>query len=364
MELYLLLGVLFLILSAEFVNGWTDAPNAIATVVSTRTLSPRKAVFLATALNIAGAFSGTAVAATIGKGIIQTSAIDLITVGAAMVAIIFWSTLAWRFGIPTSESHALVAGLSGAALATAGPSALLWGGWSKVLIGLFFSTVLGTAGGWIIAKTIQYFFAACSPSRCRKNFGRLQILSASLMAFSHGSNDGQKFIGAFCLTLLLGGVTTEFSVPFWVVILCAGVMGIGTSVGGMRIIRTMGEKMVRIETYQGFSAETSSASTILLASWFAIPLSTTHTINTSIVGAGLARRVKFVRWKTVSHIVWAWVLTFPICGAVAYISAIVFQFFGLWGMAAFVFCLSLIIIYFEKCIRFVQQRTAEEFVPA
>src|SRR3989338_10395 len=325
MEQLLLVFVLFLILAAEFVNGWTDAPNAIATVVSTRTLTPRKAVLLATVLNIAGAFTGTAVASTIGKGIVKTGVIDLATVAAAMIAIIFWSTLAWRYGIPTSESHALIAGLSGAGLATAGPSVLLWDGWSKVLTGLLFSTFLGTGCGWFIAKIIQSIFSRFSPHLCRKIFGKAQIISSAFMAFSHGSNDGQKFIGAFSLALLLGGTIDKFSVPFWVIILCAAVMGIGTSIGGMRIIKTMGLKMVKLETYQGFSAETSSASTIILASFLGIPLSTTHTINTSIIGVGVAKRRSAVRWKVVLRIVYAWLLTFPICGAMAFLTTYLFR---------------------------------------
>ncbi|MDO8600657.1 MAG: inorganic phosphate transporter [bacterium] len=317
--------VLLLILAAEFVNGWTDAPNAIATVVSTRTLSPRTAIALATVLNIAGAFAGTAVAATIGKGIIRPEAINLATVGAAMIAIIFWSICAWHFGIPTSESHALIAGLSGAGLAVAGPSVLLWNGWSKVLWGLLFSTFLGSAAGWLIAKTVQIFFAEKNPSKSRRMFGWLQICSSSLMAFSHGSNDGQKFIGAFSLALLLGGATSSFSVPWWVIFLCAIVMGLGTSVGGMRIIKTMGFKMVPLVTYQGFSAEAGAAGTILLASHLGIPLSTTHTINTSIIGVGVARRKSAVRWRVVSHIVYAWLLTFPVCGLIAFLVAYFFK---------------------------------------
>ena len=313
---------LLLILAAEFVNGWTDAPNAIATVVSTKTLSPRLAVLLATLLNIAGAFYGKAVAVTIGKNIVRPEAIDLITVSAAMIAIVLWSTTAWYFEIPTSESHALIAGLSGAALAVAGPSSLLWAGWSKAMIGLFFSTVLGYLGGWVLAKFVQLIFANFPPAPTRKGFGLAQIFSSMLMAFSHGSNDGQKFMGAFALALLLGGATDSFALPFWVIILCALVMGAGTSLGGMRIIKTMGFKIAKnMETYQGFSAEAAASATILAASSFGIPLSTTHTINTSIVGVGLARGKSAVDWDMVLKVVAAWILTFPACGLIAFISA-------------------------------------------
>jgi len=309
---------LALILAAEFVNGWTDAPNAIATVVSTRVLSPPLALLMASVLNAIGAFSGTAVAATIGQGIIQPEAVDLQTVGAAMVAIVVWSTAAWYFGLPTSESHALVSGLAGAGLAVAGPSVLLWEGWSKVLVGILFSTFLGFAGGLTLMVTIYRFLSQKSPAPMRKLFGRLQILSAALMAFGHGSNDGQKFIGVFTLALVLGGVLPEFGVPYWVILICALVMGMGTAVGGWRIIKTMGLRMTKLEPVSGFAAETGAGLTILLASHFGIPLSTTHTINTSIIGVGATRRLSAVRWGVVGSIVAAWILTFPICGAIAY----------------------------------------------
>jgi PiT family inorganic phosphate transporter len=320
-----LLVVLALVLAAEFVNGWTDAPNAIATVVSTRVLSPGVAVIMAAVLNFVGAFFGTAVAATIGKGIVESDVINLATVGAAMFAIVFWSTLAWRLGLPTSESHALISGLAGAALATAGPGALLWDGWQKVLVGLLFSTFLGFGFGWAIVVSIYRLFRRARPGTVRNTFGRLQIVSAALMAFSHGSNDGQKFIGTFTLALMLGGVLQEFVVSWWVVLLCSVVMGVGTSVGGWRIIRTMGVKMVALQPYQGFAAETGAGAAILLASALGVPLSTTHTINTSIMGVGSARRLSAVRWGVVGEVVAAWVLTFPVCGFIAWLTALLFQ---------------------------------------
>jgi PiT family inorganic phosphate transporter len=310
--------VLILVLAAEFVNGWTDAPNAIATVVSTRVLSPRKAVVLATFLNIAGTFSGTAVAATIGTGIVEASIINLHTIAAAMVAIVFWSTLAARFGLPTSESHALVSGLAGAGLAVAGPAVLVWEGWQKILIGLAFSTFLGFLGGWLITLSINRLFRRAHRSQVRGLFGRLQLLSAAFMAFGHGSNDGQKFIGAFALALVIGGILPTFQVPLWVVVLCSVMMGIGTSTGGWRIIRTMGMRMVKLEPYQGFAAETGAASVIQVASVFGIPLSTTHTINTSIMGVGSVKGFSAVRWGVVRQVVLAWILTFPICGAISW----------------------------------------------
>jgi len=327
-ESTLILGVvLFLVLAAEFVNGWTDAPNAIATVVSTRALTPRTAVIMAVFLNILGAMSGTAVAATIGKGIIRPEAVNLGTVGAAMVAIVFWSTLAWRYGLPTSESHALVASLTGAGLATGGTDVLLWAGWQKVLIGLIFSTFFGFLGGYGIVSTINRLFYRAKPGVIRRVFGRLQVLSSAFMAFGHGSNDGQKFIGAFTLALVLGGVLKEFQVHLEVILLCSVVMGVGTAFGGWRILKTMGFKMVKLETHQGFAAETGAAACIQLASGLGIPLSTTHTISTSIIGVGASKKLSAVRWGVVGNVVAAWILTFPVCGVIAYLIAALIKIF-------------------------------------
>lgn len=316
-----LLVVLALVLAAEFVNGWTDAPNSIATVVSTRVLSPGQALAMASVLNLVGAMSGTAVAATIGKGIIDAKSVNITTVGAAMVAIVVWSTLAWIWGLPTSESHALVAGLSGAALATAGVNALVWDGWKKVLIGLLFSSFLGFLGGLVLTLAIYWVFRAWRPGAVTKLFGRLQIISACFMAFSHGSNDGQKFIGAFTLTLMLGGVLPVFEVPLWVILLCAVTMGIGTAVGGWRIVKTMGLRMTKLDPVHGFAAETAAATAIEVASRLGIPVSTTHTISTAIMGVGSTRRLSAVRWGVGREIVTAWILTFPVCGALAWLAA-------------------------------------------
>lgn len=328
-QLWSIMPVLLLILAAEFVNGWTDAPNSIATVVSTRVLPPYHAVGMATVLNILGAMSGTAVAATIAKGIVDPQIINTTTVGAAMVGIVLWSCLAYYAGgLPTSESHALIAGLAGAALATAGPSVLLWDGWKKVLIGLIFSTFLGFIGGLIIMLAIYYIFYHSRPGTVRSVFGRLQVFSAALMAFSHGSNDGQKFIGAFTLALVLGGVLPEFQVPLWVILLCATTMGVGTALGGWKIIRTMGMRITKLEPVHGFAAEASAALVIETASRLGIPVSTTHTINTAIMGVGSHRRFSAVRWGVAGEIVAAWVLTFPVCGLIAYLVARVAAYFS------------------------------------
>ncbi|HXG02851.1 MAG TPA: inorganic phosphate transporter [Candidatus Binatia bacterium] len=321
----LVLLVLLLVLAAEFVNGWTDAPNSIATVVSTRVLSPAQALAMATVLNVLGAMSGTAVATTIGRDMVRPEAITVATVGAAMVAIVLWSTVAWAWGLPTSESHALIAGLSGAGLATAGPSVLLWEGWRKVLLGLVFSTFLGFAAGLGLTVAIYWTFRRWKPGAVRALFGRLQMLSAAFMAFSHGSNDGQKFIGAFTLTLVLGGVLPRFEVPTWVILVCAATMGVGTAVGGWRIVKTMGLRLTKLEPVHGFAAETAAASAIELATRLGIPLSTTHTISTSIMGVGATRRLSAVRWGVGSEIVTAWILTFPVCGLIAWVVASLFK---------------------------------------
>lgn len=317
---FLLVVTLLLVLAAEFVNGWTDAPNAIATVVSTRVLTPSQAVLMAAVLNIVGAIvTGTAVAATIGKGIVSPDVIGLPVVAAAMLTIIIWSTIAWRFGIPTSESHELIAGLTGAGLAAAGPSALLWEGWQKVLIGLGFSTLLGFSLSTILMLTLYWMLRPLHPATVTRYFSKLQIISSAFMAFSHGSNDGQKFMGVFALVMVLGGLTSEFTIPIWVMLLCGVVMGVGTATGGWRIIRTMGFKLTRLEPVHGFAAETSAGLSILLASRLGIPLSTTHTINISIMGVGATKRFSAVRWGVAGRIVLAWILTFPVCGLLGYL---------------------------------------------
>jgi PiT family inorganic phosphate transporter len=245
-----------------------------------------------------------------------------------MVGIIVWSTLAWRYGLPTSETHALVAGLAGAGLAAAGPSVLLWEGWRLVLIGIGCSTMLGFLGG-VGLMTVIYRLLFRSPRhRVSRVFGKLQILSSAFMAFSHGSNDAQKFMGVFTLTLVLGGVLKGFDIPIWVILLCAGTMGIGTACGGWRIIRTMGVRITKLEPVHGFAAETSSGLVIQLATTFGIPLSTTHTINTAIMGVGATRRLSAVRWGVGSEIVSAWILTFPVCGLIAWLIATVAKMFA------------------------------------
>ncbi len=318
---------LLLILAAEFVNGWTDSPNAIATVVSTRVLRPSQAVVMAAVLNAAGAFAGTAVAATLGQGFIRPEMVDVQTVGAAMMGIVIWSTIAWYYGLPTSESHGLVAGLTGAALATGGPEALVFDGWKKTLQGIFLSSFLGFFVGLAFMIGILWVCRRWHPGTVKRTFGRLQVASAGFMAFSHGSNDGQKFMGVFTLALILGGVMPRpaagrFPIPYWVIGLCALVMGLGTAIGGWRIIRTMGLRLTKLEPVHGFAAETSAGMLIMGAGALGIPVSTTHTISTCIMGVGATRGFSAVRWGVAGGIVTAWILTFPVCGLIAYVTAL------------------------------------------
>ncbi len=315
-----LIPVLLLVLAAEFVNGWTDSPNAIATAVSTRVLSPAQAVIMAAVLDITGALvTGTAVATTIGTGIVKPEVVDLQVVGAAMLTIVLWSTVAAFYGIPTSESHELIAGLTGGGLAAAGPSVLLWEGWRKVLIGLGFSTFLGFSLSMVIMVALYSLLRRTSPSTVRGVFSRLQIVSTALVAFSHGSNDGQKFMGVFALALVLGGVMTQFVVPWWVMVLCGTVGGLGVASGGWRIIRTMGFKITKLDVVNGFAAQTAGGASILLASAFGIPLSTTHCIGSAIMGVGSVRRFSAVRWGVAGNIIIAWIITFPVCGLLGYL---------------------------------------------
>ncbi len=317
-----LLTVLFLVLAAEFVNGWTDAPNAIVTVVSTRVMTLRVAVLMAMVLNALGAMAGTAVAATIGKGIVDSHAITLPAISAAMVTIITWGTFAGKVGMPVSKSHALLAGIAGAAVAGGGFEALMWSGWTKVFTGMFLALVIGFLGAHVLARGIIVCAGNVSPTKAKRTFDYLQICSACSMAFNHGLNDGQKFIGIFALVLMLGGVTHEFHISFSTILICSGVMGLGTALGGWRIIKTVGQKMTNLASWQGFAAESVASCTIFGASWFGIPLSTTHTIMSSIVGAASSRRAHDVRWGVMGKIALAWILTFPICGVLAYSAAL------------------------------------------
>jgi len=325
----LLIVVLALTLVAEFVNGWTDAPNAIATVVSTRVMPIKVAVLMAVGMNVLGAISGTAVAATIGTGFVDPKFVTLPIIASALIALVIWGTITAYFGIPTSKTHELVAGLTGAAFAIAGPTHLVMSGWIKIGIGLAASSVLGITIAFVIGKAIYFWglHTDWAPSRARRTFDRLQIMSAGLVAYNHGMNDGQKFIGIFTIALVSGHVLPTFDVPLWVALLCASVMGIGTACGGKKIISMLGEKMTTIASWQGFSAETSSSVILFISSLTGIPISTTHTVSTSVMGAAAAKNTASVRWYFAKNIVLAWIVTFPVCAAIGYAAALLLSHF-------------------------------------
>ena len=320
-----------LVMGVIFVNGWTDAPNAIATAISTRVLETRKAIIMATVLNFAGALLMTLLNAQVAETISKMVIFDTggsnepqIALAASLFAIVVWATGAWYFGIPTSESHALIAGITGAALAMGGFSSIDMSEWNKVLVGLLISSVMGFGGGYIIAKLIQVFSVSFNRKKANRFFAAGQAGTAGAMAFLHGAQDGQKFMGVFMLTLFYNGFAEKtssggFVIPIWVIALCSLVMGLGTSVGGVKIIKAVGIDMVKMEKYQGFSADLGASICLLVASLFGIPLSTTHTKTTSIMGVGAAKRLSSVDWRIVGEMVLAWVLTFPGCGLIAYL---------------------------------------------
>jgi len=312
-----------IILGFEAVNGWTDAPNAIATVVSTRVLTPMAAVAMAAVLNLAGALSGTAVATTIGKDIVDVDVITLETVAAAALAVIIWSTTAWYFGLPTSESHGIVSALAGAAVATAGTEVLLFDGWRKVFTGLGTAVAGGFAGAFLLMTLVLWLFQRFRPSAVRRIFAPLQIASSAFMAWSHGTADGQKAIGVMAMALAIwsGDGTEGFHVPLWVILLAASTMSVSTAMGGWRIIRTLGMQVTHLETHQGFCAEAAAAATITVTARMGIPLSTTHTIGSAIMGVGATRRLSAVRWGVAYNIIGAWILTFPVCFGLGWVIA-------------------------------------------
>lgn len=316
-----LIFALATVLMAEFVNGWTDAPNVIATVVATGVMSPKVAILMAVIMNTLGAMSGTAVAATVGKGIVDPSALTIPAITAAMLSIVAWGTFAARAGLPVSKSHALLAGLAGAAFAKNGIGALQWVGWEKVIIGMLLSVILGCIAAFIVGRIIVALAGASKPMRTKRMFDRLSVVAACFLAFNHGLNDGQKFMGVFATTLLTGGVLTTFEIPFWVILLCALTMALGTSAGGWRIIQTLGSRMTRLQSWQGFAAQAAAGCTIFGASSFGVPLSTTHTITSAIVGAAASRRMSDIRWIVLQRIVLAWLITFPVCFVAAFAAA-------------------------------------------
>ena len=323
-----------LTLCVILVNGWTDAPNAIATCVSTRAIKVRRAIIMAAVFNFLGVFVMTAINTSVAMTIFNMvdfggdANLSLIALCAAMAAIVIWATAAWYFGIPTSESHALIAGLSGAAVAIQNSFSGINGTeWLKVIWGLMLSTLLGFGLGFLTSKLTVVLFRNKNRIKTERFFSGAQVAGGAAMAFMHGAQDGQKFMAVFLLgTAFAGGQanTTSFVVPIWLMIVCSLVMGLGTSIGGYKIIKSVGMDMVKLKPYQGFSADMAATACLLLSSLTGIPVSTTHTKTTAIMGVGASRRMSNVNWSVVKELVLTWVFTFPGCGLLGYFMAKLF----------------------------------------
>jgi PiT family inorganic phosphate transporter len=333
-ENYILLVTSLLTLLVILINGWTDAPNAIATAVSTKSITPKNAVILAAVFNFLGVLFMTMVNATVAHTIFKMvdfrgdASVATSALCAGMVGILIWAIAAWAFGIPTSESHALIAGISGAAIALQGGLSGINGSeWVKVIYGLLISTVLGFGSGLGVVKLIEAICIKMDRRKTGRFFRRAQVSGAAAMAFMHGAQDGQKFMGVFLLGVALakGDVgQTVFLIPFWLMVVCSLVMGLGTSIGGYKIIKTVGMDMVKLQEYQGFATDIAAASCLLFSSLLGIPVSTTHVKTTAIMGVGSARGISRVRWDIVREMVLTWVLTFPGCGLIGFLMAKLF----------------------------------------
>jgi PiT family inorganic phosphate transporter len=319
------LALLILVIAAAIgfgiANGFNDAANAIATVIGTRTLSPRAAIIMAACFNFVGAVTGTAVAITIGKGIIAPEALTMSIVLAGTGAIIIWAVAATRYGMPISLTHGLVAGLVGAGIATSGTEVIVWGVLAMVMSAVVIAPLLGFAGGFLLMVAILWLFRRTAPEKVRGVFNSLQILSAAFLAYSHGKNDGQMPIGLIAMALMAYYGHSEFYIPFWAVIVSALSISFGTAIGGRRVIRTLGLKMTTLRPVHGFAANAAAATVIEAASHFGIPVSTTHCTSTAIMGVGATRRLSAVRWGIAGNMVLAWILTFPACGILGWIIA-------------------------------------------
>jgi len=324
-----------LTLGVILVNGWTDAPNAIATCISTRSIGPRAAIIMAAIFNFLGVLIMTIINKTVAETIYKMVDFGgdpnkaLIALCAALVAIVLWATAAWWFGIPTSESHALIAGISGAAIALQrGIKGINFDQWMSVFYGLALSLVLGFLMGWLAVKTVELIFKRVNRTKTFSFFKNAQIVGSAGMAFMHGAQDGQKFMGVFMLGMFLAkgqADVTEFIIPLWLIILCSAVMALGTSIGGYRIIKAVGMDMVKLEKYQGFSADLAGVICLFIASILGLPVSTTHTKTTAIMGVGAAKRISSVNWGVVKEMVGAWILTFPGCGLLGFLMALLFM---------------------------------------
>jgi len=320
-SLVFVIAVVVLAWTYDFFNGMNDAANAIATSISTRALTPRQAILLARTLNFLGAFLTTEVAKTIGKGVVRSEFLTEPMVLAALIGAVVWAWLCTHYGIPISITHSLIAGLMGAGWAGGGLQALLLGGLLRIGYAMVISPISGFIGGFVLMLMAYWLFQRMLPTAVSRLFRYGQILSASYMAFAHGANDTQNAMGVITAALLAGGFIKEFRVPWWVILGSAFFMGLGTSFGGWRVIRTMGMRMVKLQPIQGFSAEASAATVMVLATLLGLPISTTHVISTAIMGVGATRRLSAVRWGIAGHIVAAWIFTFPGAagiGAIAY----------------------------------------------
>jgi PiT family inorganic phosphate transporter len=320
----LLLAVLGLAVLFDYINGFHDTANAIATSVSTRALRPEHAILMSATANFVGALTGTAVAKTISSGLATTpgGADGQTIVAAALIGATIWNLITWRLGIPSSSSHALIGGLLGAVIVSVGSSAIIVDGVvSKVILPLVGSPIAGITIGFLFMVVLLNVFRRANPQRINQRFRRLQVVSAAFMAFSHGSNDAQKTMGIMTLALIAAGVLPpDARIPLWVIVLAATAISLGTAAGGWRIIRTMGQRVVKLDPIHGFAAETTAASIILTASHFGMPVSTTHVISSAIMGVGASDRLSAVRWGVAGNIVIAWILTIPASGLVAAIA--------------------------------------------
>ena len=318
MELALVVVVVVVALVFDYINGFHDAANSIATVVSTRVLSPGQAVLWAAFFNFAAAFIfGTAVAKTVGSGMIDITVVTSSVILAGLIGAIVWDLITWYYGLPTSSSHALIGAYAGAAIAKAGVVALIPGGWSKTLMFIVLAPLIGFALGFVFMVAILWIMRPFAPSRVDRYFRKLQLVSAALYSLGHGANDAQKTMGIIAGALFAGGYLTTFYIPFWVEMAAYSAISLGTLSGGWRIIHTMGSKITRLQPVGGFAAETAGAVSLFTATALGVPVSTTHTITGAIIGVGSTRRLSAVRWGIAGQIVWAWVLTIPISAAIA-----------------------------------------------
>ncbi len=323
------IGLIAVALIFDYINGFHDAANSIATVVSTRVLSPGQAVVWAAFFNFVAAFTfGTAVAKTLGKGMIDITQVTFAVIFAGLLGAIVWDLLTWYVGLPTSSSHAIIGGYAGAAIAKAGFLVIIPSGWTKTLVYIIVAPLMGLVLGFFITVATLWIFRRSSPRRVDRLFRKLQLLSAAAYSFGHGTNDAQKTMGIISGILFTAGYMKTFTIPVWVILAAHTAISLGTLSGGWRIIHTMGSKITRLQPVGGFAAETAGAITLFIASSLGIPVSTTHTITGAIVGVGAVRRLSAVRWGVAQRIVWAWVLTIPMAGLIGAATYWIVRLFG------------------------------------